>query len=71
MSSGSQHSQPKSDIDIARVAEKRPILEIGENMLGIAAKNLVPYGHDKAKISLDYISSLFWYLNLSVCNQQI
>ena len=58
MSSGSQHSQPKSDIDIARVAEKQPILEVGEKRLGIAAKNLVPYGHDKAKISLDYISSL-------------
>ena len=54
MSSGSQHSQPKSDIDIARVAEKRPILEIGENRLGIAAKNLVPYGHDKA-LSLIHI----------------
>ena len=58
MASSSQHSEPKSDIDIARVADKRPILDIGRERLGIAPENLVPYGHDKAKISLDYISSL-------------
>jgi formate--tetrahydrofolate ligase len=58
MASNSQHENPKSDIDIARVAEKRPILEIGKERLGIDAENLVPYGHDKAKISLDYISTL-------------
>ena len=58
MASSSQHAQPKSDIDIARVADKRPILEIGQDRLGIAPEHLVPYGHDKAKISLDYISSL-------------
>ncbi len=58
MAPNSQHENPKSDIDIARVAEKRPILEIGKDRLGIDAENLVPYGHDKAKISLDYISSL-------------
>jgi len=58
MATSSQHENPKSDIDIARVAEKRPILEIGKDRLGIDAENLVPYGHDKAKISLDYISTL-------------
>ena len=36
MASSTQHANPKSDIDIARVAEKRPILEIGKERLGIA-----------------------------------
>ena len=58
MSSSTQHAQPKSDIDIARVADKQPILDIGQKRLGIGPEHLVPYGHDKAKISLDYISSL-------------
>jgi formate--tetrahydrofolate ligase len=58
MASSSQHSQPKSDIDIARVAAKRPILDIGRERLGIAPEHLVPYGHDKAKISLDHIATL-------------
>ncbi len=57
MASSTQHAQPKSDIDIARVADKQPILDIGQKRLGIAPEHLVPYGHDKAKISLDYISS--------------
>ena len=55
---GSQHTDPKSDIDIARAATKRPILELAQDRLGIAAEHLVPYGHDKAKITLDHIGSL-------------
>jgi formate--tetrahydrofolate ligase len=47
----------KSDIEIARAAKKRPILEIGQK-LGIPAENLEPYGHDKAKVSADFIKSL-------------
>jgi formate--tetrahydrofolate ligase len=47
----------KSDIEIAREAKKRPILEIGEK-IGIAAENLVPYGHDKAKVGQSFIKSL-------------
>ena len=46
-----------SDIEIARAARKRPIQEIGEK-LGIGAEHLVPFGHDKAKIGQDFISSL-------------
>ena len=49
---------PKTDIDIARAAKKRPIMELAEDRLGIAAKNLLPYGHDKAKVPLSYINSL-------------
>ncbi|MDA0218969.1 MAG: formate--tetrahydrofolate ligase [Proteobacteria bacterium] len=49
---------PKSDIEIAQAATLRPIVELAKDRLGIDAKHLVPYGHDKAKIRLDYINSL-------------
>ncbi|SFE37373.1 formate--tetrahydrofolate ligase [Roseivivax sediminis] len=48
---------PKSDIEIARAASKRPIQEIGEK-LGIGSDHLLPYGHDKAKVSQDFINGL-------------
>jgi len=47
----------KTDIEIAREAKKRPILEIGAK-LGIPAEHLLPYGHDKAKISQSFIEGL-------------
>ncbi len=47
----------KSDIEIARAADKKPIVEIGEK-LGIPAEHLLPYGHDKAKVSADFIRSV-------------
>ena len=47
----------KSDIEIAREANKLPIQEIGQK-LGIEESNLIPYGHDKAKISEDFIKSV-------------
>ena len=46
-----------SDIDIARAANMKPILEIGAN-LGIPAEQLQPYGHDKAKLSQDFLKSI-------------
>lgn len=45
----------KSDIEIARAATKKPIYEIGA-ALGIPPEQLVPYGHDKAKINADFIA---------------
>jgi formate--tetrahydrofolate ligase len=54
----SQHQSPKSDIEISQAAEKRRILDIAKEKLGIAAENLDPYGHYKAKVSGDYIKSL-------------
>ncbi len=45
----------KSDIEIARAASKKPIMEIG-GKLGIPAEDLIPYGHDKAKITADFIA---------------
>lgn len=47
----------KTDIEIAREANKKPIQEIGAR-LGIPAEHLLPYGHDKAKVSQDFIRSL-------------
>jgi formate--tetrahydrofolate ligase len=47
----------KSDIEIARAASKRPIQEIGAK-LGIDSDDLLPYGHDKAKVSQRLIDSV-------------
>jgi len=47
----------KTDIEIAREATKKPILEIGAK-LGIPSEHLLPYGHDKAKIGQAFIKSL-------------
>ena len=54
----SQHKNPKSDIEISQGATKRPILDVARERLGIAAENLDPYGHYKAKVSMDYVKSL-------------
>jgi len=48
-------AEHKSDIEIARAANKKPIMEIGAK-LGIPAEDLVPYGHDKAKVSAAFIA---------------
>lgn len=44
----------KTDIEIAREANKKPIQEVGEK-LGIPTEHLLPFGHDKAKITADFI----------------
>src|SRR5579864_5242852 len=54
----SQHQQPKSDIEISQAAKKRPILDIARERLGIAPQDLEPYGHYKAKLSMDFVKSL-------------
>ncbi len=46
----------KTDIQIAREAKKRPIQEIGAK-LGIPADDLLPFGHDKAKVSAEFIKA--------------
>jgi formate--tetrahydrofolate ligase len=47
----------KSDIEIARQAVMKPVTEIGSR-LGIPEKSLIPFGHTKAKVHLDYIAGL-------------
>jgi len=47
----------KSDIEIARGASKALIQDIGAK-IGIESKDLLPYGHDKAKVSQSFINSV-------------
>ena len=47
----------KSDIEIAREAKKLPIQDIGSK-LGMSHDDLLPYGHDKAKVSQSFINSV-------------
>src|SRR5215471_16286203 len=46
-----------SDIEIAQAAKVKPIGEIAKK-LGIPDSAVSPFGHYKAKISLDYIDTL-------------
>ena len=46
------------DIEIARAARMDPILPLAEERLGVPPESLVPYGHFKAKVSLDYINAV-------------
>ena len=47
----------RSDIEIARDASKRPIAEIAAR-LGLGPQQILPYGHDKAKITHEAIADL-------------
>jgi len=47
----------KSDIEIAREANKLPISEVAKK-LNISFQDIVPYGHDKAKISESFIKEI-------------
>lgn len=46
-----------SDIAIARAAKKKPIKEIAAR-LGMSEEDIVPYGHDKAKVAAPFLKSL-------------
>jgi len=46
----------KTDIEIAREANKKPIQEIGA-ILDIPSEHLLPFGHDKAKVSSEFIKA--------------
>lgn len=48
----------KTDIEIAQAASLKPIADIARDKLGIDAAALEPYGHTKAKISMEYLASL-------------
>jgi formate--tetrahydrofolate ligase len=47
-----------SNIEIAQQARMRPIVELGRERLGIPSESLEPYGHYKAKVSLDYVAEV-------------
>ncbi len=46
------------DIEIAQQAKLKRIAELAQARLGIGAEHLQPYGHYKAKVSLDFIDSI-------------
>src|SRR5262245_11293990 len=54
----SQHLNPRSDIEIAQAAKMRPIIDVAREKLGIAPEHLEPYGHYKAKVSMEFVKSL-------------
>ncbi len=47
-----------SDIEIAQKAKMQPIINLAAEKYNIPAEHLDPYGHYKAKISLEYVDSL-------------
>ncbi|MGZ8163802.1 MAG: formate--tetrahydrofolate ligase, partial [Methylobacter sp.] len=46
-----------SDIEIAQKANMKPIIGLVNEHYGIDAIHLDPYGHYKAKLSLDYVNN--------------
>ena len=46
-----------TDIEIARKANKLPIQDVGAK-LGIPSEHLLPFGHDKAKLSDEFVESV-------------
>ncbi len=46
-----------ADIEIARAADLRPIETLAQETLGLKADELIPYGHDKAKVSLSALEA--------------
>ncbi len=53
-----QHTKPKTDIEISQAAKLRNVVDIAHKGLGIPMQDIIPHGHHKAKISLDFIASL-------------
>jgi formate--tetrahydrofolate ligase len=47
-----------SDIEIAQKAKMKRIIDLAKDQYGIESEHLEPYGHYKAKLSLNYIDSL-------------
>ena len=49
--------EPKSDLEIARLADMKPVIEIAAG-LGIDEEHVHQFGHYKAKIKLEYLAGL-------------
>src|SRR5271169_3768210 len=47
-----------SDIEIAQQAKMKRIAEVAQDKLAIGQEHLQPYGHYKAKLSLDFLDSI-------------
>ena len=48
----------KTDLEIARLANKLKINDLAKERLSIDSDSLIPYGHYKAKLDSDYIKSI-------------
>ena len=47
-----------SDLEIARQASKKHIINLAAEQYGIGSEHIEPYGYYKAKLSLDFIDGL-------------
>jgi formate--tetrahydrofolate ligase len=47
-----------SDIEIAQAAKMQRVAKVAQDRLGIADEHLEPYGHYKAKVSLEFLDTL-------------
>ena len=48
----------KTDLEIAREADKKPIIDLAKEKLSISDQDLIPYGHYKAKISSNFLNKV-------------
>ena len=51
-------SEYKTDLEIAREANKKSIIELAKEKLSISDQDLIPYGHYKAKISSNFLDKV-------------
>ena len=51
-------SKYKTDLEIAREANKKPIIELAKEKLSISDQDLIPYGHYKAKINSNFLDKV-------------
>ena len=48
----------KTDLEIAREANKLPIIDVARDKLSIEKENLIPFGHYKAKIDSNFLDGI-------------
>tara|TARA_Y100000022_G_scaffold73578_2_gene63356 strand:- start:1809 stop:3491 length:1683 start_codon:yes stop_codon:yes gene_type:complete len=51
-------SDYKTDLEIAREANKKPIIDLAKEKLSISNDDLIPYGHYKAKINSNFLDKV-------------
>ena len=51
-------SEYKTDLEIAREANKKPIIDLAKEKFSISDQDLIPYGHYKAKISSNFLDKV-------------
>ena len=51
-------SDYKTDLEIAREANKKPVIDLAKEKLSISDQDLIPYGHYKAKINSNFLDKV-------------